>query len=136
MRVKCISTVIKNPSHSLLESGWWHAEEYLTIGKEYDVYAVYKSYYYDIDAYLLCDDLYNGINYYWPLYIPTCFFVITDEKKPSFWKNFLDNPNYEGPDELIPEKYEALVNGDLEALASFHIIQELLNCCNKSSNGK
>ena len=123
MRVRCITTIIENPNVDLYKSGWWHAENYLTVGKEYEVYAVYKSYYFpEKDAFLICDDNYNGNSYYWPLYIPACFFETIDNTKPSFWNISPDNPNYYGPPELSPQNYENLVEGDVEALAAFRKI--------------
>ena len=125
MRIKCITTLINNPDEYLLKSGWWHAEKYLTIGKEYEVYAVYSSYYSPgCDAYLICDDNYNDMNYYWPLYIPACFFEIIDEVKPSFWIISPDNPNYFGPAEIGPKYLEKLVDGDVTVLAAFRRIRK------------
>ncbi|MBQ7421068.1 MAG: hypothetical protein IJV27_02815 [Prevotella sp.] len=123
MRVKCITTIIDNPSTNLLKSGWRNAEKYLTVGKEYEVYAVYTSYYYPGgDAFLICDDNYNDNNYYWPLYIPTCFFETIDNTRPSFWNISPDNPNYYGPSDINPQNYEQLVDGDVEAIAAFRRI--------------
>ena len=128
MRVRCISTNILNPSKNLDKCGWRRAENYLTIGKEYEVYAVYSSYYFSGgDAYLVCDDNYNDSNYYWPLYIPACFFEIINNDKPPFWMISPDNPRYCGPAEIGPEYYENLVNGDVAALAAFRRIRQYLN---------
>lgn len=124
MRVKCITTLIDKPSVSLKKSGWWRAENYLTVGKEYEVYAMYSSYYFPgCDAFLVCDDNYNDHDYYWPLYIPACFFEIVDNAKPSSWVMSPDNPRYYGPKEIGPDYYEGLVDGDASLLASFRRIR-------------
>lgn len=123
MRVRCITTTINNPSEELLKSGWWHADGYLTVGKEYEVYAILSSFLNGVDAYLVCDDYYNDRNYYWPLYIPACYFEIIDESKPASWKRSLINPKYEGPSEIGIDKYEALIDGDEEILSSFRQIR-------------
>ena len=43
MRVRCLKTEINNPWPELLEAGWWDADGYLTIGKEYDVFAIHST---------------------------------------------------------------------------------------------
>lgn len=127
MRVKCITTLINNPSVDLLKSGWWHAENYLTVGKKYDVYAFFSSYYFPGgDAFLVCDDNYNDNDYYWPLYIPTCFFDVIDDYKPTIWKISPDNPRYCGPVEIGPNYYENLMDGDTVTLMAFRRIRDLL----------
>lgn len=123
MRVRCITTIISDPTSDLLKTGWWHAENYLTVDKEYEVYAISKSYYGEEDAFLICDDNYNGTDYYYPIFIPKCYFDIIDDTKPSFWSISPRFPNYEGPEEFGPGKYESLVDGDPDIILSFQRIQ-------------
>lgn len=128
MKVKCLKTEISNPDRSLLCSGWWHAEKYLTIRKEYEVYAISKARNEkEFDAYLVCPDIFDDISYYWPTYIPTCYFEVIDDTKPSFWDISTKFPYYEGPLELNPEHYECIIDGDPEAVESFRRIRVLQN---------
>ncbi len=127
MRVRCITTIIDNPCPSLRNAGWWKADLYLTVGKEYEVYAIHSSWILGIEAYLVCDDNYNDKDYSWPIYIPTCFFEIIDFKKPSFWCFSSKDPDYEGPPELSPDKYESLVEGEPNAISSFRRLVYLSN---------
>lgn len=126
MRVRCITTTIIYPDDSLKKSGWWHAEKYLTIGKEYEVYAIHTSWLNGIACYLVCDDNYNDMDYNYPIYIPTCYFEIVNNLKPSIWISPHNNPDYEGPIELSPEKYESIVDGNPNSIASFRRIKFLL----------
>lgn len=128
MKVRCVKTEINNPSPELESSGWSDAEGYLTLGKEYEVFAFFRSYHgKDIDAYLICDDFYNDMDYNYPLYIPAMFFIITDDSKPSFWITPPDNPRYEGPPELVQEKYEAILDGDPVLIAAFRKLKYKMN---------
>lgn len=125
MKAKCITTIIDSPDFDLIKSGWWHVENYLTVGKEYVVYAVYSSCYCPgSDAFLVCDDNYNDNSYYWPVYIPACFFEITDNVRPDNWIVSQENPKYCGPAEIGPCYYESLVDGDAEVLAAFRRIKD------------
>lgn len=123
MIIKCITTVIPNPSAALLRTGWWHADGYLTIGKKYEVYAIQTECYDDIDAYLICDDLYDEESYYWPLYMPTCYFEIIDSYIPSSWILSSRFPGYNGPIDLMPDNYELLLAGDLRRIKAFQRIK-------------
>ena len=117
-------TLVENPDAGLERTGWEHAEDYLTVGREYEVYAVYSSYYCPGgDAYLICDDNYDGKHYYWPIYIPACYFEITDSNKPLSWIVSPQYPRYEGPAELTPDKYELLVDGNRDMIKAFQIIK-------------
>ena len=122
MRVRCIISKIANSAYNLKirNTGWVQAGHHLTIGKEYEVYAFYNSYFGNgIDAYLICDDNFDGREYYWPIYIPTIFFEIIDSSKPDFWIDIGNNSEYTGPVELTMENYEALLDGDSAAVAGF-----------------
>ncbi len=125
MRVRCITIFIDNPITELEECGWSNADGYLTVNKEYTVYAKYYSWFSGIDAYLVCDDNYNDRDYYWPVYIPICYFEVIDSEKPSFWTITTKDPGYEGPNELIPSKYEALLNGNAEVISAFRRIKKM-----------
>lgn len=137
MTVKCIRILIENPSVNLLKNGWWHAENYLTVGKEYEVYAIHSSFLsFGCAAFLVCDDNYNDKDYYWPLYFPSCFFEIIDNVKPSFWMISPEDPDYYGPPEIGPEYFEKLVDGDAAVLAAFRRIRNLLNDKGLPDNSK
>ena len=84
------------------------------------------------DAYLVCDDNYDDKSYYWPLYIPACFFEIIDNTKPSNWRESPDFPNYCGPDEIGPAYYEKLVDGEATVLAAFRRIRKKIPNLNRS----
>ena len=53
---KTINGITYNPITELEECGWSNADGYLTVNKEYTVYAKYYSWFSGIDAYLVCDD--------------------------------------------------------------------------------
>ena len=138
MRVRCLKTKINNPWPELLETGWWNADGYLTIGKEYDVFAIHSTWLRrNIGCYLICDDVYNDQDYYWPLYIPNFYFEVIDNTKPPFWAVSSKDPDYEGPPEIGPDKrgkysyYEAIVDGDPAAVATFRRIRAMTMSFNK-----
>ena len=119
MLVRCIKATMTNPSALLQKTGWNDASWGLTVGTEYEVYAVYRSWYGDSeDAYLICDDI-NGIGIKGgPIYAPMAYFEIVDGTMPSFWIKEPEFPGYYGPAGLMND-YEKLVDGERTALASF-----------------
>ena len=128
MKVRCLSTEITNPDMPLSYSGWLHTEKYLTVGKIYEVYAIFKARNeQEVDKYLICPDIFDGTSYYWPTYIPTCYFEVIDNSKPSFWSISPKYPFFDGPLELNPEHYEDIVDGDYQAVGSFIRIRTLQN---------
>ena len=109
-------------------SGWLHTEKYLTVGKIYEVYAIFKARNeQEVDKYLICPDIFDGTSYYWLTYIPTCYIEVIDNSKPSFWSISPKYPFFDGPLELNPEHYEDIVDGDSQAVGSFIRIRTLQN---------
>lgn len=125
MKALCLKTIISNPNNAIVKSGWTSASEYLTIGKTYDVFAIWHQNSY-MDWYLICTDLFDDdLNYIYPRYIPASFFQIVDNVKPMDW---IIHENYEGPKELMGGNYIKLVEGDPFRNQSFrHILYNQYN---------
>jgi len=92
------------------------------IGKEYEVYAICYSLFDGAPRYLLnaCDDD-EDVYYY-----SANHFEVTDSLKPPFWSISPKDPYYEGPEELGPDYYEALVDGESEVVDRFKRIREII----------
>ena len=114
MRVRCIRTEVPNPVKELKLSGWGVCR-YLTVGAEYEVYAIKFS---GIPSYLLNLDSEQKVYYFL-----ACFFDLIDSSKPPFW---IASPEYEGPVELSgPYVYEDLFDGEPEAVSALRRIRTI-----------
>ena len=120
MKVRCIATKAINPPAGLEQAGWTDVHKLVTVGKEYEVYAIHSSWLCGGLWYMLLHD-FDDVQY-----IPARYFEVTDSSKPAFWRVSPDDPHYEGPEELGPEHYEALVDGDTETVSAFDRIRALM----------
>ena len=124
MTIKCIYTELVNPPKEIISTGWAKASGYLTIGKCYHVFAIeYNRYNTDCAWYLICDDNYDDMGYNYPVFIPALYFQIVDDKKPESWISSLADYKYEGYAEVVPDKYEALVDGDPIIVSKFRALR-------------
>lgn len=121
MLVVCVVEKLVNASRSIKESGWDSAEEYVSIGKEYPVYAIQKRE--NIDWYLVCDNLCLQGVYPYPLYVPSLYFKVLDSSVPASWIHTHDGY---GPDILVGEHsiYEDLTDCKPEAINLFLRIKQ------------
>ena len=128
MIVKCTrKKLAKDLSKDLTLSGWTNAEGYLTIGKMYVVYGIYRKN--NINYYLICDDYYNGLDYPYPLYIPSAYFQVIDNTSPEMWK--IKKTKTELIIGMPPLTdwafYDKLTDWDKEAVTIFNIIKKQID---------
>ncbi len=117
MKVKCLYNTGKVLPEVYRENKYDTDSEFqLTIGKEYVVYGIVtiKKY----NWFLICEDNYDGIYIYYPLYRPCHLFTITDGRISKYWiaKERIDDYDkgekgiHFGFKELVEEEY---FNGNL-----------------------
>ncbi len=117
MKVKCLYNTGKGLPEVYRENKYdTNSEFQVTINKEYFVYGIttIKKY----NWFLICDDTYDGVYGYYPLYLPCHLFTIIDGKISKYWIAGEGIDEYDkseriirfGFRELIEEKY---FNGNL-----------------------
>ncbi len=96
MKVKCVGNDKTYLTKEIIKEalGSYNRDESISIGKEYIVYAVYtmKSNLW----YLICDDYYDGENFYWPIFRPSAFFEIIDATPSIYWVSKEEIDDYDG----------------------------------------
>ncbi len=139
MKVRAIrNSYVDAPPHVAWQ-GYPETQSYLTIGKEYEVYAL--SFYRGCLLLLLIDDTRTES------FRPSWFFEIIDKSLPADWQiNLFDGGQYNqgaiGPDFFVRdgESYDALIDEHPEAVEKFlryvDTRARACPCCNIATLGK